>query len=310
MVWSFSSSRMFRKCQRQWFFKNHVANARAKDEFRKEAYYLSKLQSLAAWRGNIVDTVLSDTIIPALNRGQKPRLSSSLQQAHTLFDTQLAFARQRRIREPNMTQERGGTSYAALHAVEYGELIIDDDLLQAWNDIEQALTCFFEMDELAPIFRASSQLIAQRPLSFSYNGTAVRMVPDVIVFYPNQPPTLIDWKVHTFGMQNYRLQLASYAIALTQCKPHSDFPRTLSKYSAHQVDLLEVQLLTKVLRQYVLNETDVESVYSYIARTAREMALALNGETQKTLSPFDFPVALDPDECQRCPFRSLCWEKN
>lgn len=310
MVWSFSSSRMFRKCQRQWFFKNHVASARAKDAFRKEAYYLSKLQSLYAWRGNIVDTVLSNTIIPALNGGQTPRLSLSLQKARALFDDQLTFAQQRRIREPGMTQERGGSAFAALHAVEYGEMITEDELFQAWNDIEQALTRFFEMDELSQMFRASSQLIAQRPLSFSYNGTAVRMVPDVIVFYPNLPPTIIDWKVHTFGMQNYRLQLASYAIALTQCKPHVDFPRTLSKYSAHHVDLLEVQLLTKVQRQYVLTETDVETVYSYIARTAREMALALNGETQKTLSPFDFPVALDPDECQRCPFRSLCWEQN
>jgi hypothetical protein len=299
---------MFRKCQRQWFFKNQVANAIAKDVYRKEAYYLSKLQSLAAWRGSIVDTILSDTIIPAFNRRQTPHLRSSLQQARALFDNQLVFAQQRRIREPNMTQQRGGTAYAALHAIEYDKPITDDDLSQAWNDIEQALTCFFEMDELAQIFRTSSQLIAQRALSFSYNGTPVRMVPDVIVFYPNQPPTIIDWKVHTFGMQNYRLQLASYAIALTQCKPHVDFPRTLSKYSAHQVGLLEVQLLMKVQRQYVLTETDVESVYSYIARTAREMALALNGETQKTLSPFDFPVALDPDECQRCAFRSLCWE--
>lgn len=301
---------MFRKCQRQWFFKNHVANARAKDTLRKEAYYLSKLQSLAAWRGNIVDAVLSNTIVPALNRGQKPRLAAVLQEARTLFDTQLAFARLRRIREPNMTQERGGTAYAALYAVEYDEPITDDDLSQAWTDIEHALTNFYEMDELAQIFRASSQLIAQRALSFSYNGTSVRMVPDVIVFYPNQPPTIIDWKVHTFGMQNYRLQLASYAIALTQCKPHVDFPRTLSRYSAQHINLLEVQLLTKVQRQYVLTEMDVESVYSFIARTAREMDLALNGETQKTLLPSDFPVALDPDECQRCPFRALCWEQN
>lgn len=310
MIWSFSSSRLFKKCQRQWFFKNHVANALAKDAFRKEAYYLSKLQSVVAWRGGIVDTILSDTVIPTFRRGQTPRLNSTLRQARALFDEQFAFAQQRRIREPDMTQKRGGTAYAALHAVEYGEPITDDDLSRAWNDIEQALTCFFEMDDLVKLFQASSQTITQRALSFSYNSLPVRMVPDVIVFHLRQPPTIIDWKVHTFGMQNYRLQLASYAIALTQCKPHADFPRMLSKYSAHQVNLLEVQLLVRMQRQYVLTETDIESVYSYIARTAREMDLALNGETQKTLSPFDFPAALDPDNCQRCPFRALCWESN
>ena len=291
-------------------FQESCGERHSERYLRKEAYYLSKAQSLAAWRGSIVDTVLSDTIIPAFNRGQTPRFTSALQQARALFDTQFTFALQQRIREPGMTQKRGGAAYAGLYAVEYGTDITETELSQAWDDIERALTRFFEMDELAQSLRASSQLIAQRPLSFSYNGTSVRMVPDVIAFYPNLPPTIIDWKVHTFGMQNYRLQLASYAIALTQCKPHVDFPRTLSRYSAHDVELLEVQLLTKVQRQYVLTETDVKSVYSFIARTAREMDLALNGETQKTLSPADFPVTLNPDECQRCAFRALCWEQN
>jgi hypothetical protein len=67
MRWSYSASRSFRECQRQWFFKNIVASARATEPFRRRVYLLSKLQSVSAWRGKIVDNVISKTLIPGLN---------------------------------------------------------------------------------------------------------------------------------------------------------------------------------------------------------------------------------------------------
>lgn len=308
MVWSFSGSRTFRKCQRQWFFKTHVANALAKDELRHEAYLLSKLQSVSAWRGSIVDQVLSTHVVTSLRRNQSIGASTLHRHARQLFEEQLDFARQRRIREPGMTQKAAGTAYVALQDFEDGLTISDEELDQAWSDIQSALTSFLNMHDLIQMLRRADYLVSQRALSFSYNSTSLRMVPDLIAFFPTEPPTIIDWKVHAYGMQNYRLQLASYAIALTQCKPHVDFPETLSQYSPQDVRLLEVQLLTQVQRQYSLTDADVEATYSFIARSAREMSLAVDGNKVKTLTPLDFPVTLDPEECQRCPFRSLCWE--
>jgi len=52
MIWSVSTAKMFERCQRQWFFKTQLANAKAKHESRRRAWRLSKLQSLSAWRGN------------------------------------------------------------------------------------------------------------------------------------------------------------------------------------------------------------------------------------------------------------------
>lgn len=86
MRWSYSASRSFRQCQRQWFFKNVVASARAKDPFRKRAYLLSKLQSVSAWRGRIVDDVISNLIIPQLNRGNLVSLREAKNRARDLFD--------------------------------------------------------------------------------------------------------------------------------------------------------------------------------------------------------------------------------
>ena len=61
MIWSISESKTFKRCQRQWYFKNCVASALAKkDPIRREAYLLSKLQTISGWRGQIVDSVLSE----------------------------------------------------------------------------------------------------------------------------------------------------------------------------------------------------------------------------------------------------------
>ena len=109
-------------------------------------------------------------------------------------------------------------------------------------------------------------------------------------------------------MQNYRLQLASYATALIHCDPHKDFPTSLAKCRPTDIRLLEAQLLTQGPRYYTTTAGDIEGVLSYITRTAREMKLAVDTDSSEALSPADFPVALDSDECQRCSFRSLCWE--
>ncbi len=69
MRWSYSASRSFRQCQRQWFFKNVAASPTAKDPFRKRAYLLGKLQSISAWRGRVVDEVISKTLISNINHG-------------------------------------------------------------------------------------------------------------------------------------------------------------------------------------------------------------------------------------------------
>ncbi len=100
-MWSFSNSRLFGKCQRAWFYKNHVANANAtKNPLQREAYILSKLQSVSAWRGRIVDDVISQRIVPALEKGWTLNASLILEYARLLFDKQREFAMLNRVREP------------------------------------------------------------------------------------------------------------------------------------------------------------------------------------------------------------------
>lgn len=225
---------------------------------RREAYVLSKLQSLSAWRGQLVDMLISQHIVPALNRHQAINQDMLLKQAKSLFDLQLDFALRHHVREPNM--------------------------------------------------KIGAYRLAQRPLQFVQSGVTVKALPDLIVFYDDEPPIIVDWKVHAFGTCEYRLQLALYAMALTRCKPHKDFPALLQRWVLTDIRLLEAQLLISQLRHYSLTEGEFNQVETHIAETAHEMLLARGDESIEQLRAEDFAVTQFPELCQRCSFRKPCWE--
>lgn len=174
MIWSFSKSRIFRKCQRQWFYKACFASPRSKDPARREAYLLSKLQSVSAWRGQIVDTVVEQVLVPALNQGRRPMLNQVLACARAVFDKQLAFGRQHRVREPGFKVTGAGDSFAAFYAVEYGGGISDAEAAAAWTDVEKALRNLFALAELKELLRAAKYCVAQRSLIFDHAGMSSR----------------------------------------------------------------------------------------------------------------------------------------
>ncbi len=136
----------------------------------------------------------------------------------------------------------------------------------------------------------------------------MRAVPDLIAFYENAPPLIVDWKVHAFGVQEARLQLATYALALCRCNAHKDFPESMSRWQPLDVRLLEVQLLLGRTRSYALAEDDAADIDAHIAATATDMLLVLDGRKSTDLRPCDFPVAASPEACQRCSYRVMCWE--
>jgi hypothetical protein len=139
MIWSYSAAKMFRQCQLQWFLKTKVANAKAKAPVRREAYLLSKLQSLWAWRGQVVDQLLGTEVMKALYYHHPIHLDDLLRKARTNFALQADFARRNRIREPGMSSVKAGAAFAAWHAIEYVEPITEADIEMAWRDVELAL---------------------------------------------------------------------------------------------------------------------------------------------------------------------------
>ncbi len=310
MIWSFSADRMFRQCQRQWYYDHVLADWRESDVLRREAYLLSKLGTIAAWRGRLVDKIISEKIVQALKRKQAVNLVHVLRDARSLFDLQLAYARAHRLREPGFSATKAGDAFAAFASVEYGDGIREEEIGEAWKEIEQALTKFSEMADLRAILSASTHLIPQRALQSKLAGTSIKGIPDLVGFNAATAPIIFDWKVHRYGRADARRQLAFYAFCLAACKPHKDFPASQPRYVASDVRLLEIQLLTGQLREHRVTEADLDELEDYVATSALSMQLACGDGDGKSLRPEQFAVTIWPDTCRRCVFRKLCWEES
>jgi hypothetical protein len=308
MRWSYSASRSFRQCQRQWFFKNIVASARANEALRRRVYLLSKLQSVSAWRGKVVDDVISKTLIPGLNRRDSVTLKTIKQKARDLFDGQLAFALRHPVDDPDLRVSQEGEHFALLYGMEYGQAPAEQDIAQAWGEIEQALTNLYAMSGVRDALKSADYVISQRALQFGLmDGVTVLAYPDAIAFSPGRPPLIIDWKVHTFGQNDAWLQLAIYAIALSRTKPHADFPKNFY-CDPKDVVLLEAQLLTESVREHHIGEDEIAEAEEYMISSACEIICLTEGKKYAELSAEDFQVAHYAESCQRCAFRTICWE--
>lgn len=308
MIWSFSDSRTFAKCQRRWFFDAVRGYWTQKDPPRWEAYLLSKLQTVSAWRGQVVDLAITNTLVPDLNSRQPPNLGRCLARAREIFDAQREFAMRHRLREAGMTPSQHKEAFAAFLPLEYGGRVDEAELAVAWAEIEQAITNLFGMDALLRQLRDARLCVAQRALTFDHEGVSVKAVPDLIAFYSGRPPLIVDWKVHAFGTKDYWLQLVTYALALTRCTVHRDFARVFRKCEPTAIRLLEVQLLTNHVREHTLDEEDVGEVEDMIAESATRMTQALDGRKHAELRPADFPATSRAENCESCPFRRPCWE--
>ncbi len=118
MIWSFSNHNIFRWCQRQWYYKSIHASWQAKDPLRKETWRLSKLMSINAWRGRIVDKIISDTVVPAMNNGRKVPVENAIKTAKYLFDNQKRVMHQANSKKQLI--KFMNDSHAGFHESEYG----------------------------------------------------------------------------------------------------------------------------------------------------------------------------------------------
>ena len=309
MEWSYSGSKTFYRCQRRWYFQNVVANShpKAKNQLRREAHLLSQLQSLEAWRGSIVDRVLEKELIRPLDNVKDFSEQRLWKYARELFDDQLRFARKFRSREPGMSKTKAGDQYASLYDVEYGIGLDERRLEQAWEDVKLALANVLSSEQIMNALRQADQLVAQRTLYLREDDFIVKAIPDVIAFYEDAPPLIIDWKVQTTGLRDYWLQLACYALALTRSEPHKDFYFILlGQYAPSDLRLVEFQLLLPHLRWYSLTNEDVEVVEEYIFTSANGMLLSLGDDGVDVIRPFEFSVTQHAQHCQTCPFQKMC----
>lgn len=311
MNWSFSSAKTFERCPRQWFFRQVVAHHAAKDPLRREAYLLTKIDSVWSWRGRLVDDMITERVVPGLSAGQPPNLSTLMVAAKERFDTQLEFASTHALRDDGLRPSQHH-DFLALRETEAATSLSADDLEKAWQDIEKALANLLDMSDLLERLGKAFLLFPQRGLSYRRvladgEPLTVRAVPDLIAFFPDAPPLIVDWKVHTHARGSFADQLAGYALALVATAGKWGLPR-LKGWTASDIQLLEVQLLVREQRHHMLSAEAFEALTRYQLDSGTRMRELVAGKKQGDRNPYTVITTTDLSTCRGCVFRSLCWD--
>ena len=307
MNWSYSAGRTFAACPRRWFYRTVIAHHAAKDPLRREAYLLGKLSGLSSWRGRLVDEMISEQAVPSLARGQLPDLSQLLETARRRFDAQLAFARAHRLAAPSLKPSRE-PDFLLLDDIETGTPPSEMELSGLWEGVERALAQFLAIHELLERLLSARLLAPQHPLTYTLTlpdgeAVTVRAVPDLLVFFRDTPPLIIDWKVSARAATSHKEQLTSYALALSRSRSWSLPPL---RTDAADTELLEVQLLTNERRRYRLTGAALElAEVQAVASASRMRALLAN--QRGSCDPFMVPPTADLKRCHWCAFKGPCW---
>ena len=311
MKWSITKSKMFSKCPRKWFYYDIMANARSKDPLRREAYLLKQLQSVYAWRGSLVDTVIEKFIVPRMKSDVLPSEEEVINFSMNLMDKQLEFGKEKKHQLPNIAKSNVGDEYCAFYDVEYNGRLDEDTLQEAREEVVVSLRNLVNSDFLRKIMEKSPFFAAQRSLTFGFGNATISCTPDLITFFADDSLLITDWKVHAFASADAWLQLGVYAFALSNIKPHKDFPESVRSQLGNptKIRLVEYQLLKNKKRAYSVSSEDIVDIEDYVYKSSTQMSMMVNGQKYNELDISQFPTARSPEICARCQFRKLCWRK-
>jgi hypothetical protein len=307
---SLSGYKTFQVCQRDWFYRYLMADSRVKkDPSRREVTLLSKMDSLQAWRGRLVDDILSKYLVLALNRKYPIDKDYLLKEALGAFDRRLEYAISQKYRDPGASFTN--PDFAVLFDCELGSGLQDGEVLQARSDVISALTNVLDDRELMDYLKAAKHVISQRTLIYNFDRFSVTSKPDLIAFFEDRPPHIFDWKVHTFGTITYDEQLISYAAALykvARAKPHVDFPIGLAEHSLYNYRLTEYQLLhpDRIRRDYIVTPEKVEGLGDKLSEIVMEMHMAGALKKYQEVEASRFPTTDYVEKCLRCAFQNIC----
>lgn len=302
MKWSVSTTKMFQYCPRKYYYQQIVADKKSDEPRAKESVYLRSLQNFHAWRGNLVDNVISRYIAPRINARKEIEEKDVMAHAKELMENDLKYIKNSIGKETKVENSYG------FFELEYGREITEDFIAKIKQDVVTSLSNVLASDLLKQIIEDQSYVIAQRTIRFSMDELKISCTPDLIVFPKRDIPQIIDWKVESVYREHW-LQLGIYGYALSKINPHRDFPNKWHRFIAdpRNVKLIEYQLLRNELENYQIKDEDIIEIEDYIHISSnRIMKLVGDG---KQVDANQFPTTADPKACQRCQYKKMCWRE-
>jgi hypothetical protein len=298
--WSFSANRCFRRCQRQYFFREIAASHNAKDPLRRECFLLKQVKTLEQWHGLVVHRGIELFVVAPLQQGTSVDWDVAVRGTIDLARRQLAFSEKRRYRDAGMTKAKAGDDYRALLSHELGEALPHAALTETEAVIETALRNLASLDGLWRELGGRRRYLPEHRIRVTYDDASLVAQLDLLCFRGYGKPIIVEWKVSdSMGGSDARLQTAFYAWAIMQSG-------TWGVERPGDVDLFEVQLLTPAVVRHRCDADAIVELEDRIYRDLEEIRSLCGSGRYVDLDVEDFDFARNPNSCGPCPFRRLC----
>lgn len=300
MRWSFSASRSFTRCPRQYYYGQIAAHhASKKDPLRREAFLLKQRKTLSLWRGNLVHDAIEHLVVPSWREQRQPNWEDVIERMRAVAQQQLEFSVAGRYREPGMTKAKAAQAYCALVGHDPGETLPDTDVEDSLQRAEQSLRNLAAMTDLLADIAAHQPLFAELSVPVSYDGTLINTRIDLLYFREYGHPTILEWKTYEGTVGDSELQCALYAWALQK---HPKWQ--LSQPEA--VEILEVQLLKSTVISHRVSSKSMVALEDTMYRSMCDIRAIAGDAKYANVNIADFPITRNANNCALCPFQQLC----
>ena len=297
--WSISTDKLFRRCQRQFFFRQIAAHPTSAEDWRRDAFILRQLKTLELWRGAIIHEGIENYLIPALRSGATVPwdeiTARTLQRAHDQF----SFSAQRRFREPGMVKGKC-PDFCALAPHDAGETISSEDFDNVCHEIKKAFERLSSLAQLWERFGAQRYWEPEVSLSVKFHDVSIKVQIDVLLERSPHELTIIDWKSYDVGGDSdARLQTALYAWAVWRSKQyHLRRPE--------DIELLECQVLDGTLIEHECSREIFDELEDYIYRSVQRIFSLCQSKKLAEAKLEDFAFTDNANNCEHCTVRPLC----
>jgi hypothetical protein len=315
MNWTYSTSNVFRQCRRKFFFSEVLPAHCHSNALRRKAFELKNMQDLTMWAGSVVDSYLTQEIIPAISEGQSLDFEHFAEEAVKLAEAQFDFSRQGLYK--NQTKEAAGMVYAILDVHEIGQPYELADLDAAYTTIRQAISNIPQLrmpnsqqmllDFLQQAFSLRSD-VTNRYMHIE----EARVCPQIdLIAYVKGKPVVIDWKVSLSSTSDYSRQLIIIGLAILR---HRNLVVTSKRpYEYSDIRLLEVNLIKDggYVREHDFTQERANDILDDINLSSGDISQLIRNRLPKDIPITDFPGLENGGYlCDTCPFYMLCTHLN
>ena len=309
MKWSYSDSNNFFKCRRLYYLSSVLANAIAKDQLRRRAYFIKNSMNFDMWAGHIVDKFMSKILIPAINDGFEINFEEYAVLAVEIGKRQFEFSKYRLYETSNKTE--GDIEFCVLDIHELKMPYDEAEIEKVYEKVKQAILSFPKIKMLnteAPLYQHLCNNKEWLMPDISNTGFAI----DNINIFPQidlrvSATTFIDWKVSQSQISDYSRQLSIIGlVAYENRKKRNQTGENLRKLNYEDIVLLEVNLIKGTTKHHPFNENIANNVYDHIYLNSRDIGLIRQKDDKPSYATMIKYEQTEGHGCNFCKFYSLC----